>query len=392
MTEFFSTLAGKACTRVRVTVGNTGPWVAECDLAADDAVSGRVELQLGELKLSGTVDPSSAGTFGLQRKVRVVAGAGRWGSDAPAKDYHSDAGIKARTIAEDAARAVGETIGTFIPTVERVGRDYARPLGPAVATLERAAGGAAWWVDYAGVTQVGPRAAVTPAAKSYTVLAFDPRSHMATLAVDDPSAIVIGSVLSGGLDGPETVRELVIDVTPDELRLTAWCGGSDAGQGQLAGLLRSLVARATEGPLWGVYRYRLVRMSVDRVELQVVRKGSGLPDMLPLSMWPGVAGVHAVLTPGAEVLVEFIEGDRTMPIVTHFAGKDGVGFVPVQLTLGGDTGAPAARQGDAVEVLLPPAVFSGTIGGVPASGVLTFPLVKTLGVITAGSSKVGIAT
>jgi hypothetical protein len=392
MSAAFCTVAGFPCTRVKLTVGNTGAWVADCDLAGAETATGRVTVQLGTLALSGTVDPSNSGTFGLQRKLRVVAGAGGWGNDAPAKDYHSDAGVKARTIADDAARAVGETIGTFVPTAERVGIDYTRPRGPAIATLERAAGDAAWWVDYAGVTHVGPRAAVTPAPKSYTVLAYDPRSRVVTLAVDDPSAIVIGSVVSDGLDAPQTVRELVVEATAEELRMTAWCGGGAAGAGQIAGLLQALVARATEGPLWGTYRYRLVRMSVDRVELQIVRKAAGLPDMLPLSMWPGVAGVHAVLTPGAEVLVEFIEGDRTMPIVTHFAGKDGVGFVPVHLTLGGETGAPAARQGDAVEVLLPPAVFNGTIGGAPAAGVLTFPLVKTLGVITAGSSKVGIAT
>jgi hypothetical protein len=392
MTEIFSTVAGFPCTRVKVTAGNTGPWVAECALAGAETVSGRVTVQLGALALSGTVDPGNNGTFGLQRKLRVVGGAGSWGNDAPAKDYHSDAGVKARTIADDAARAVGETIGTFVPTAERVGVDYTRPRGPAVATLERAAAGAAWWVYYAGVTHVGPRAPVTPALKSYTVLAYEPRSRVVTLAVDDPSAIVVGSVIAEGLDGPQTVRELVIDVSAAELRITAWCGGAATGAGQLAGLVQALVARANEGPLWGTYRYRVVRMSVDRVELQIVRKASGLPDMLPLSMWPGIAGAHAVLTPGAEVLVEFIEGDRTMPVVTHFAGKDGAGFVPVHLTLGGEIGAPAARQGDAVEVLLPPAVFSGTIGGTPATGVLTFPLVKTLGVITAGSSKVGIAT
>jgi hypothetical protein len=92
------------------------------------------------------------------------------------------------------------------------------------------------------------------------------------------------------------------------------------------------------------------------------------------------------------VLVTFIDGDRGQPIVTHFAGVDGAGFVPVAIVIGGDPGAPAARQGDAVEVLLPPAVFSGSIAGFgAASGVLTFPLNKATGIITAGSGKVKIA-
>jgi hypothetical protein len=49
----------------------------------------------------------------------------------------------------------------------------------------------------------------------------------------------------------------------------------------------------------------------------------------------------------AEVLVEFLEGRRTMPVITGFAGKDGKGFVPVSITLGGESGeivyVPIAR-------------------------------------------------
>jgi hypothetical protein len=84
-------------------------------------------------------------------------------------------------------------------------------------------------------------------------------------------------------------------------------------------------------------------------------------------------------------------------VVVHFAGKDAAGFVPTRLTLGGVDGANAARLGDAVEVLLPPAVISGTaiVAGSPTpspiTGVLTFTGSKALGVITAGSAKVRIA-
>ena len=74
-------------------------------------------------------------------------------------------------------------------------------------------------------------------------------------------------------------------------------------------------------------------MSGDRVELQAMRRGGDLPDVLPVSMVPGLAGAHAELAPGAEVLVQFIDGDRRYPIVTHFAGKDGNGWAPANLTI-----------------------------------------------------------
>ncbi len=392
MAELFAGVNGERVTTVKLTVGNTGPWVADVDFEGEPDVSGRVTLKIGALELAGTIVATRSGDFGAQRRARIVAGAGGWSSEVAAKQYHNDAGVKARLVAEDAARAVGETLGDFVPRAERVGRDYARQVGPASRALEDVIGGAPWWVDYDGVTRVGPRPGTPTDAKAYTVLAYDPRDRYATLAVDDVGAVRVGSILTEQIDGPQTVRSLDVRLTADELRMHVWLGGSEAGGGHLAGLIRAIVQRSTDGRLPGLFRYRVVRMAGERVELQAVRKLAGLPDLLPLSCWPGVAGAHANLRPGAEVLVGFIEGDRAQPVVLAFAGADGPGFVPVSLTLGGTEGLPAARQGDVVEVQLPPAAFTGTVGGVTATGVLTFTPSKGMGVITTGSSKVRVAT
>lgn len=391
MSDVFAAVNGQRLTELRLMVGLSGPWVAECDFEAEPDVSGRVRLEVGALALSGTVDQAANGVFGMRRKARIVGGAGGWARSVEPKAYHNDAGVKARLIAEDAARAVGETLGDIVPRAERVGKDYVRQVGPASRALEDVLGGVPWWVDYEGVTHAGARPSEELSASAYEVLAYDPRERVATLAVDDPGAVRVGSILTKRIERPQAVRSLELRVTPDELRLRAYCGGLEGGYGQATDLLRAIIARVTDAKLFGAYRYRVVRMAGERVELQSVRNLVGLPDLLPISMWPGVAGVHAELAPGAEVLVQFLEGDRAQPIVTAFAGKDGAGFVPTQLMLGGAGGAPAARQGDAVEVLLPPAVFSGTINGQPATGMLTFPVNKALGTITAGSGKVRIA-
>lgn len=391
MTEVYVGVNGHRLTELRLTVGNVGPWFAECDFEGEPELSGRVTLTIDTLKLSGTLDPRASGTFGMQRKARIVGGAGGWSSSVGAKGYHNDAGVKARLVAEDAARAVGETLGVFVPASERVGRDYVRQVGPASRVLEDVIGGVAWWVDYEGITHVGPRPSTSLEAKAYTVLAYDPRDRIATLGVDDPGAVRIGSIITERLDGPHTVRSLELKITAGEMRLVAWCGGAETGRGQLADIMRAIVQRSTDGRLWGAYRYRVVRTAGERVELQAVRRIVGLPDLLPISMWPGVPGAYAELAPGAEVLVSFIEGDRAQPVVTHFAGVDGVGFVPGSLILGGKTGSPAARQGDGIEALLPPALFTGTVGGSPATGTIAWASPKLVGVITGGSGKVRIA-
>jgi hypothetical protein len=201
----------------------------------------------------------------------------------------------------------------------------------------------------------------------------------------------IGSLISHGVDEPRVVREIELHATEAGLRLIVWLGGSESAPDRLTGLLRQIVARATDGQLWGAYRYRVARMVAGRAELQPVRAAAGLPDLRGIEVWPGIASAHAELTPGSHVLVSFIEGDRGQPFVSHVAPHGSSGWVPASVTLGGESGPPAARQGDAVEVLLPPAVFSGSIGGVTATGVLSFPAMKAIGTITAGSAKVKIA-
>lgn len=389
----YASVDGERLTAARLTVSNQGPWICDVDFeGAPPKLTGRVTLRLGELALVGTIKATQAGSHALRTRARIIAGAGAWSDPVAAKSYHNDAGVKARLVAEDAAREVGEALGGFVPTSERVWRDYARQAGSAARALEDVIGGAPWWVDYAGLTQVGPRPSVQIASSAYRVLAFDPRDRIATLDVPKLDAIAIGSVLTEGLDTAQTVRSYEVRVTAEEVRVMAWCGGAEYGYGHLAGLLRSIVQRTTDGKLYGVYRYRVVRMAGERVELQAVRKAVGLPDLLPLSCWPGIAGAHAELAPGAEALVQFLEGDRGQPVVTAFAGADGPGFVPVRLTLGGKAGAPAARQGDIVEVQLPPAAFVGTVSGNPATGTITFTAPNALGLITSGSSRVRVAT
>src|SRR5688572_2860815 len=90
-------------------------------------------------------------------------------------------------------------------------------------------------------------------------------------------------------------------------------------------LVRELIAPHAYHAL---IRYRVVANSAGRLELQIVKKGTGFPDALPISLQPGMPGAKGEPMPGAIVLVSFIEGNPTMPVVTHFARPDDGAFVP----------------------------------------------------------------
>jgi hypothetical protein len=227
------------------------------------------------------------------------------------------------------------------------------------------------------------------------VLDWDPESHLATLAGDDLARLEVGaSLVDERIGAPKQIRDLEIRIAGSAVRAYAWCGGGEDALGRLPRLLRAIVQRVTEGPLWGAYRYKVVSMAPDgRVNLQVVRKSSGVPDLLPVTQWPGVAGAYAELADGAEVLVEFEEGDRGRPFIAHFTPRDGGGHSPESISFCGGS-RPGAGVGDRVEIFAStgvPIAFTGMVGVPPAATplvgtfILTAPL---MGVISTGSSRV----
>lgn len=127
---------------------------------------------------------------------------------------------------------------------------------------------------------------------------------------------------------------------------------------------------------------------------------NGLLDVLPddetirgtgLSSIPirhGLPGCTIEVAAGASLLLGFENGDPSKPYCALW--ESGLANV-IRIDIG-ENPADVARKGDTVEVLLPPAVFSGTIGGSPATGMLTFPTNKTLGTIVIGSTKLGVGS
>lgn len=379
------TVAGHQVQHLRLCVPHSGAWFAEVTFLEAPDVSGRVLLALGSTNLMGSVVERMSGTRGLQRRALIVGGSGGWSQMLPPKSYHNDAQVKALLVAQDAARECGEELGSFAPADDRLGAHFVRRSGPASAALKAAAGGRPWWVDYQGVTHVGDRPAPQIEPGAVEVVDFDASANVVTLQTDDISSIPVGGVLSDGLDAPQTIRDLEIVIEEERLLIYAWCGGDVSSRGAVMDPLRRLVQAIAGEDLHGTYRYRVVGMSGDRVDLQIVRRRTGLPDVLPVSMMPGMAGVHAELSPGSEVLVQFADGDAAQPVVTHFAGRDGAGWLPVSLDImGGDKGA--ARVDDDVEVTIP----SGTFLVSAQDGVPNADPVKVTGKITSGSSKVVI--
>ncbi len=355
MAELFAAISAHRVQRLTVSVPNTGPWFADAILDESVELTGAVAITLGSLSLHGTVDPTASGSFGEARSLRVIGGANGWGKLLKPRDYHVENGVPALKVAQDAAREAGETLGRFTPASPNMGTDFVREAGPASRALQAVIGDAPWWVDYDGVTHVGPRyqAEVT---SEYSLLTFDPKTRKAVLSVEDPAVIQIGSILKDRLSEPQVVRELEFQLEKTTFRVHAWCGGNAKSSSRLGDALGAIFDGFAGRRLFGIYRYRVATMEGASANLQAVSKADGLPHLMKITQ-AVCAHIWVDLAPGTIVYVQFVAGDRRDPRITAADSEDGT-----NATRG------AARASDAILALLPTKPIAVALGPVTLAG------------------------
>ncbi|WP_437285663.1 hypothetical protein [Sorangium sp. So ce406] len=218
---FFASINGHRVLTASVHVPFAGLWYADVELDEAHELSGAAVVKLGPLELRGTVLPPFSGTFQLGTRARVVAGAGGWSRRCKARHFHNDAGVTLRSVLTATAADVGENFD--VAGIDgRLAVDFVREAAPASRVLRQLLGTTPWWVGYDGTTQAGQRAQVETSDKAYELLSFDPRAKVAELAVDDPGAVEVGSVLRARLDRPLVVQQLDVEMSKGALRVSAW--------------------------------------------------------------------------------------------------------------------------------------------------------------------------
>ena len=164
MTTATATLEGVPVTRCRVQVPAWGLWWADVELAEPEALAGAVTLAIADVELGGAI--VSGGPADGRAGYRLVAGAGGWGRELPARGYADDAGVKIASVVRDAAAAAGEAV-EGAPTT-RTGPHYVRAAGPASAVLNALAP-RAWYAGLDGVVRFGARPAAVYAGSAVLV-------------------------------------------------------------------------------------------------------------------------------------------------------------------------------------------------------------------------------
>ena len=333
------TVNGVRVMRARVVLPWTGVWFAELELDVDIAAtmptSGPAVLVVDAtptgplVTLKGTIDAKGTGTFVSVAKMRVLGGAGSWGSAVPAQHFQSDAGVADSSVEVTTGILAKETVTDPVPSI--VGTDYARSAGPASRVLDDLA----WWVDpVTGVTFVGVRPPAVPD-PSLTILEWDPLEQTGHLTCDTlvlPGTLLVDARIPGS---PVTVRDVEQVFSADGSSVQVWCAGAAVARLQVA--LTTLVRELARTQYLRPFSGRIVGPAPDgsgRYLVQAVsRDGTGaaspMPDLSPAEVWAGMQGDSAVLKPSAELLVDFADGNPAKPRIRGFAP----GAIPIKRTV-----------------------------------------------------------
>lgn len=341
-------LNGSACTSAHLTIPGVGLWYAECDLAEAVGLSGAVTLTVLDTAWSGTI--IAGAVVDGRARYRIVAGAGRWGAELAPRAYANDAGLQVSRLIADAASEAGEPAPVGAPA-DRKGPHYDRPRGPASFQLNVLTP-RAWYARPDGVVAFGARPLLT--ATGLTVVDRNPAARAVTYAaVDSLAGLLPGLQTEFG-----TAADVELSVTAEGARCRAYA--SLEGGNARAQLWAEMLDAIDPGRAFrGVFEYRIVTQSGERLNLQPVRSRANLPDLARVPVRAGVPGVRATHSPGAQVLVAFIDADPTRPAVVGFDAPDQPGWHPLTLELGGPLPLGVARITD--PVICGP--FSGAIVG-----------------------------
>lgn len=373
-----STLNDIRVTSARVTIPAWGLWHAEVQLDGEHTITGRATLKIADLTLSGAV--LSGGPALGRSSYCIVAGAGGWGLPLPKKSYINDAGVKISTVVGDAAREAGESVAPIVSSL-RVGSSFERVKDEPASRVLQAVAPQAWYVDEAGITRLGARAAGALVGKVTRINPVDKARGKVVLAAESIATILPGVVVDG-LTAVDVLHEVSAD---GGLRSTVWGSQEPSPLDSLALLGHQL---DPDRQFRGVSEYRVDTLSGERLNLQPVRVSTGLPELKNVSIRPGVPGCSAVTALGARVLVAFIDGDRTRPFVCAFEDAEGDGFQPSSLTLqaGGMAGGEHVMTVEAFAVAMHNIIFGMGAAALPSAWLVSGVIVGIINAALAASA------
>jgi hypothetical protein len=366
-----SRLGAQTVSRSVIYIPEWGGWHTDVTLDSGALPKGDVTLTSGTLALYGRVRRSNYDSPDKPRAI-IVGGLGWQGLVAKPISFQSEGGVRLSTVLSTLSKGSGQaieqprdtTIGAYFECVA------SRPGAPVrwadvLAELIREGYAPPWRVDPDGVTRFGPRTAKEVSSRA-TVLSIDSSVGMTTYGIDDPAEFLPGNTIDG-----VPISRVIIRETSGKFEVDVYRKEPEATPAIREQIRRIVVECMAAQQIIRTYTVASVD-SDGRMDLVPPTDAPHLPEMKNVEPW-WLGGTKYEATAGDEVVVFMRDNKSTRPIILGVRLGDGP-FLGL------------ARLNDTVTVMLPPATFTGTIAGSPASGMVVWPG-QTLGNISVASAK-----
>lgn len=332
---------GIEASSLTINIPWSGAWICEVTIVGDILPTGKVAITSddGAVSLIGTVDDTLSGAFSERRHVRIVAGGNGW-SKIPSlpQHFHSDAGLPLQSVASVTATAVGEVVQVITPTT--LGPDYVRISNADDPTCNASqvftGAGVDWWVGFDGITLAGIRPPV-PQDPDLEIQDWDATNQVVTInaaRMVQPGTVLIDQRWNGT---PKIVQSCSLEMKSAAVVGTLRVSNDRPATGshsESLDLIKKISMAATEDVYSHHYNYVVSGMVGDRVSVVPdIINGLTMPSISPISVWAGMSGMKANLTPGTKVLMGFIGGDKTKPYIAAFEPPENNSWRPAELDL-----------------------------------------------------------
>lgn len=374
-----ATINGRDIISMRLRVPRLGSWhVTECEIGPGDeiATGAAVTILIDGQSWVGTVTDSH--TFTGSTVLHIVGGAGGFSKKVPAQHYRTPTPeLVIRAILTAAGEALDASSG--IPVVKLphwVGFE-GQASHALTSACEKA--GVTWRVLPNGKVWVGTE--TWPAAEPEDVEIQDEDWSDGSIIVAGDSFAQLQKIAPGTVYEGHRIEQVEHRIDSLRVRTIPQISSVDTAAREFLSAIRREMDHALPYPC------KVVAQNADNT-LQLVPEDPRMPrdglDGIPIRT--GIPGFDAKVTAGSRVRVCFDNGDRSQPYATGWDLDDKVSSVAFR---GGTR--PFATVGSQVQVALTPSTvmqFAGTVGGAPATGVITVLVPMLLhGVVTSGQAR-----
>ncbi len=363
------TIAGQAITSGSIRIPEQGDWFGDISTNTSERIPDgtRVDIVVENVTLSGAI--VRGGITGDVGRYQV-AGRPEWDKPIIARRtaaYYRATTVKTREVLTDICR---ETLGANwqsiveLPPIENLGNHFQRP--GTFGTVEVLARDLLellelpWYVRADGVTVFATRPSGTVSTEQQILVSKrNDAIGYRVVNCEDLAAFAPGLTFEG-----ETIGDVTYAIRPDDVEIHVW---TRTASNAFANLVRAVWRRMfPHVELQGLFSYTTIGPSIGgRHDLRSTRSRH-LPDVRTCDTWT-IAGHTAELQPGTRVVVTFVDGDPTQPLIVGIDPSTlpqsmALDVAPLGEIELADALGPVVRYGDTVAI----------VGGGPAAGIISF--------------------